>query len=115
MATAGPSLSVEVDLDVQLDGKRCAVWSEGDKVVINAPSLGVARSLLSGVETLPVPRELLVDGLGTASLTVELRVRHAPVASLGAAVEPSRLAALAGYSADVSLRGLAVTGWRRLL
>jgi len=115
MATAGPSLSVEVDLDVHVEGKRCAVWDEGDKVVINAPSLGVARSLLSGVETLPVPRQLLVDGLGATSLAVELRVRHAPVASLGVDVEPSRLAALAGYDADVSLRGLAVAGWRRLL
>jgi len=115
MATAGANLAVDVDLDVTIDGERCAVWSEGDRIVVDAPSLAVARSLLAGVDALPVPQQLLVDELGAASLTVEVRVRHAPVASVGADVDPSPLAELAGYDADVSLRGVAIAAWRGLL
>jgi hypothetical protein len=107
-------LSVEADLDVTIEGKRCAVWTEADRLVVNAPSLSTVRDLLAGVEAVPVPQPRLVGGLADTELTVEVRVRHAPVARLGAGVEPSRLANLAGYEADLSPRGVLVAGWRWL-
>lgn len=107
-------LSVEADLDVTIDGERCTVWTEGDRLVVNTPSLATARELLGGVEALPVPQPRLVGGLADRALTVEVRVRHAPVARLGAGVEPSRLATLAGYEADLSPRGVLAAGWRWL-
>jgi hypothetical protein len=113
MTPAAERLSVDVDLDVTIEGRECAVWTEGDVVVINAPSLAAAQSLLRGVDTLPVP--VPTDELTAASLTVEVRVRHAPVARVGAGADPDWLGTLAGYEADVSLRGLAVAGWRVLL
>lgn len=115
MTTAVEPLSVDVALDVTVDGSRCAVWNEGGLLVVNAPSLSAARSLAAGLVAVPLPAGQLTGGLSDADLTVELRVRHTPVAQLGASVTPSRLAAAAGYDADVSLRGLAVAAWRRLL
>jgi hypothetical protein len=115
MTTAVEPLSVDVALDVTVDGSRCAVWNETDLIVVNAPTLSAARSLVAGVEAVPVPRSRLTGPLSAADLTVEVRVRHTPIARVGAGVTPSRLAAAAGYDADVSLRGLAVAAWRGLL
>lgn len=115
MARTVAPLSVDIDLDVTVDGRRCAVWNEGDRIVVNAPTLSAARALLGGVDALPVPQQLLHEELGSASLTVEVRVRHAHVGAVGADVVPSSLAGLAGYDADVSLRGVAVAAWRALL
>jgi hypothetical protein len=108
------SLSVEANLDVTIEGQRCAVWTEGDRLVVNAPSLSTGRDMLAGVEAVPVPQPRLVGGLADTALTVEVRVRHAPVARLGAGVEPSRLATLAAHEADLSPRGVLVAGWRWL-
>ncbi|MFC4408382.1 hypothetical protein [Haloarchaeobius iranensis] len=115
MTTAVEPLSVDASLDVTVDGSRCAVWNESDLLVVNAPTLSAARSLVSGVDALPLPRRRLTGALSATDLTVEVRVRHTPVARAGAGVTPSRLAAAAGYEADVSLRGLAVAAWRGLL
>lgn len=115
MAQAGRSLSIETDLDITVDGDRCVVWTEPDCLVVNAPTVSAARALLSGVESLPLSQARLAAGLTQTDLTVEIRVQHATVARVGAAVEPSRLASLAGYDAAVSVRGLAVAVWRQLL
>lgn len=115
MATPVDPLSVDVDVALTIDGRECAVWNEGDRVVVNVPTLSTARSVLSGVETLPLAAHRLVAELDRAGLVVELRVRHATVARLGADVTPSRLATLAGYDAAISPRGLAVAVWRGLL
>jgi hypothetical protein len=114
MANPGEALSVEADLDVTIDGEKCRVWSEGNRVVLDAPSLAAARTLLSGVEALPVGQARIARELTDADLAVDVRVRHATVARLGAGVEPSSLAALAGFDADVSLWGVAVACWRAL-
>lgn len=108
------ALSVEATLDVTVEGRRCAVWTEDDLVVVNAPSLSTARDLLSGVEALPVSPARLTGELTDAAVTVEVRVRHAPVARLGSGVDPSPLGELAGYEADLSPRGVAVAAWRWL-
>lgn len=115
MAAAVDPLSVDVDIRVTVEGRECAVWDEGDTVVVNAPTLGVARALLDGAEALPLPADQLTGELERADLVVELRVRRAPVARLGAGVAPSPLAARLGYDADVSLRGLAVAAGRALM
>jgi hypothetical protein len=113
MTPAVEHLSVDVALDVTIEGRECAVWTEGDVVVVNAPSLAAAQSLLRSVDALPVP--IPIDDLAAASLTVEVRVRHAPVARVGAGADPDWLTTLAGYEADVSVRGLAEAVWRALL
>lgn len=115
MARAGTSVSVEADLDITVDGDRCAVWTEPDCLVVNAPTLSAARALLSGAESLPLSPDRLAMGLTETDLTVEVRVRYATVARVGASVRPSRLASLAGYDATVSARGLATAVWRGLL
>jgi hypothetical protein len=115
MAAAVDPLSVDVDLDLTVDGQRCRVWNEDDRVVVNTPTLAAARSLLNGVDALPLGPDRIDSELTRADLAVEVRVRHAPVARFGAGVEASRLAALAGYDAAVSLRGLVAAAWRGLL
>jgi len=111
---ASVALSVEADLDVTVDGHRCRVWTDDGTVVVNAPSLSAARDLLAGVEALPLDQSRLAGELADAALTVEVRVRHAPVARVGAGVEQSPLAELAGYEAALSPRGVLVAAWRRL-
>lgn len=115
MQTAVESLSVDVDLDVTVDGAECTVWSEDDLIILNAPTLSAARALLSGIEALPLAQSRLAEQLSEADLTVEVRVRYAPVARVGSGVVPSRIAAAAGYEADLSLGGLGVAAWRWLL
>jgi len=115
MAAAVDPLSVDVDLTVTVDGRECAVWDEGDVVVVNAPSLRTARALIDGVDALPLPVERLVGELASGDLVVEVRVRRSPVARVGAGVAPSRLAARTGYDADVAVRGVVVAAWRALL
>jgi hypothetical protein len=115
MQAAVESLSVDVDLDVTVDGAECTVWSEGDLVIVNAPTLSAARSLLSGVEALPVAQSRLTEQLSETDLTIEIRVRYAPVARVGSGVVPSRIAAAAGYEAALSLGGVGVAAWRWLL
>lgn len=115
MGAAVDPLSVDVDLEVTVDGSRCSVWNENELIVVNAPTLAAARALLSGVETLPLAQRRLVGRLSKADLTIEIRVRHVPIARVGAGVEPSRLAATAGYDADLSLGAIAVAAWRWVL
>lgn len=114
MARPGEALSVDVDLDLTVEDSECRVWSEDDSVVVAAPSLSAARSLLSGVDALPLDQRRLAAEVADAGLAVEVRVRHATVAHFGAGARPSALAALAGYEADVSAWGVAVAAWRAL-
>jgi hypothetical protein len=107
-------LSVEADLDLTVDGHDCSVWTEDGTVVVEAPSLTAARSLLSGVDALPVDPNRLAAGLAGGSITVRVQVRRATVARVGAGVDPSPLADSLGYEADVSPRGIAVAAWRWL-
>jgi hypothetical protein len=114
MSASGKALSVDADLDLAVDGAECRVWSEDDRVFVEAPSLSAARSLLSGVDVLPVDQGRVAGELAEAGLTVEVRVRRSPVARLGAGVQPSFVAERAGYDADVSLWGVVVAAWRAL-
>ena len=115
MAASGASVTVEADLALTIDGDECAVWSEQDALVVNVPTVSAARHLLSGAQQLPASLDTLLPRLERAGLTVELRLQHAPVARFGADVDQSRLAALAGYDGQFSLRGFAVGVYRRFL
>lgn len=112
------SLSIDADLDLTIDGRECRVWTEGDTLVVNAPSLLVARKLADGLEALERPpgaEGQLVAELIAAGVTVELRVRRASVARLGSGVTPNRLAELGGVNGRASLKGVAVAAWRAIL
>ena len=115
MAASGPSATVDANLSLTIEGQECAIWSESDLLVVTVPPVTAARRLLPGAEQLPVGIDTLLPGLETAGVTVEVRLRHAPVARFGAGVDRTRLAALAGYDGRVSLRGAAVGLYRRLL
>jgi hypothetical protein len=115
MAESGTPVAVEADLSLTIENDECAIWSEPDLLVVNVPTVSAARRLLSGLETLPFPVDDVASGLERRALTVELRIQHAPVAQVGADVEPSRLATLAGYEGSLSFRGLAVGLYRRFL
>lgn len=114
----GRPLSIDADLDVTIAGRECRVWTEGDTLVVNAPSFAVARRLADGldaVESIPGAEGRLLAELVKADLLVELRVRRATVARLGAGVTPGPLAGLVGVDGRVDLGGVAAAAWRRLL
>ena len=95
-----------------------AVWSDGQTVTVDCPTFRAARSLLSGVDALPVGPDRVDDELDAAGITVRVRVRRATVATLGPGVTPRypRLAGLVGApEASVSLRGALLGALRRLL
>jgi hypothetical protein len=127
---AGDRLRVDADLSIQVTpagraadalaseaGESVEVWSDGSVVTVDAPSFAAARSLLSGLEALPVSPDRVGDELDAAGLTVRVRVRYATVATLGPDVRPRfrRLARLVGApEAAVSPRGVLVGALRRL-
>ena len=161
------SLSLDADLTLTHDGEQIGVWSDGDTLVIDAPSYGVLRALARTARTSPlppaelfaVPSPLGDDGdgnghdgedddgdSGTATegdtsaaegpfpagdavdaesvlthhgLTVEVRVRYATVARVGAAADSGgwlgRIASRAvGVPVGVRLRGAVLAAVRRL-
>lgn len=114
MSLAVDPVSVDAELSVTIDGRECDVWTAGETVVVNAPSLRVALALLDGVDALPMTERRLVSGLRAAALVVEVRVRYATVAMVGAGVESSVFGALTGYDAAVSPRGVLAAAWRAL-
>lgn len=115
MARAVDPLAVDANLDVTIGEDRCAVWDEDGRLVVNAPTFAAARSLLDGVDAIPGGQQRLTEELSRAALTVEVRVRHAPVARIGPDVRPSSLADVLGYDAEFSPRGVATAAWRALL
>lgn len=81
----GTALTVDAELVVENGGRTYRVWSEGDRLVVDAPSLTALRALGTVRNALPsgvAPDERLAD----AGLTVELQVRRAPVATVGEGV-----------------------------
>jgi len=151
------SLALDADLTLTHDGEQIGVWSDGDTLVVDAPSYGVLRALARTATTSPrppaelfaVPGPLGDDGEGdggTATegdtsaaegpfpagnavdaeglvtrhgLTVEVRVRYATVARVGAAADSGgwlgRIASRAvGVPVGVRLRGAVIAAVRRL-
>lgn len=82
-------LTVDTDLDVEVDGHPVTVTSSEDRVFVE---LGSVPALVRTLRRPPVVDLRPVDAtLRRADLAVELRVRHRTVAALGADTRPSSL------------------------
>jgi hypothetical protein len=107
-------LSVEADLVLEREGREFRLWSEDDRLVFAAPSLAALRAIDLG-EALPIAPDTFGAGLAAAELTVEIQVRRATVARLGAGVESGPLGRwLTGTDAAVDLGGVSVAAVRAL-
>lgn len=84
-----PALSVEADLDVDLDGHRASVVGYDDLVALDLPSLPAAISLYRDRPVAAMDAAALLSSVG---LTAEIRVRGVPVARIGDDAVPSGLA-----------------------
>jgi hypothetical protein len=106
----GRSLDVVAELELTVEGQSVQVVGYGDLVVVEAPTLGAALSLLRGTATLPTAE--VGAGLRDADVTVDVRVRGVSVATLGPDADPGPLDRRLADGADVSLGGalLAVLG-----
>ena len=108
------ALTVDAELVVERGGRTYRVWSEGDRLVLAAPSLAALGALGSVRDALP-PDLAPGDRLTEAGLTVELQVRRAPVASLGAGVAGGPLGrALTGSDATLEPLGVLTAAVRAL-
>jgi len=110
----GTALAVDAELVVENGGRTYRVWSEGDRLVLDAPSLTALGALGTVRDALP-PGVAPDDRLTEAGLTVELQVRRAPVASLGEGVAGGPLGrALTGADAVVKPLGVLTAAVRAL-
>jgi hypothetical protein len=99
-ATTVP-ITVDTDLDVEVDGQPVAVTSSEDRVFLELPSV---LALVRIARRPPaVDLKSVDDGLRRGDLAVELRVRRRTVAALGADTRPSFLLRRAGIE-PVELR-----------
>lgn len=108
------ALDIDADLLLTVDDESVEIRGYGDLVVIAAPSLAVVRRL-AGERPPPVDRHLL-DYLGDADVTVDVRVRGRSVVRAGPGIDPGPLSRALGVApARVSLGGLflaALGEWR---
>ncbi|WP_123538710.1 hypothetical protein [Halosimplex salinum] len=109
------ALSVDAELVVEGGSRTFRVWSEDNRIVVDAPSVSALRAIESIRAALPTdaldPGERLAD----AGLTVELQVRRSPVATVGAGVTGDPLVSrLTGLDAAVDWRGVATAAVRAL-
>jgi hypothetical protein len=101
-------VDVDAELRLERDGTEFGVWTEGDLLVVAAPSLRALGDLASLERLVPA------DALATRVGGVELRVRRATVARIGDG-PPSRVARrLFGLDARVRWPGVAVAAVRAL-
>ncbi len=88
-------LEVLADLQLAVDGEEISIRGEGDRLVVDLPSLRAGRRLVrSGpfaLETDPDPMTRLHDVLEGTGLSVEVRLQGDPVARAGAGAEPGLL------------------------
>jgi hypothetical protein len=107
-------LSVEADLTLDTEGGPATVRGYGDLVVVDVPSLSVARALLDGTETLPTRGLAGVEhGLRTADVAVDVRVRGRSVVRVGRDAAPGPLSRALGAPGRVSLAGIVLAALRR--
>jgi len=110
----GTALTVDAELVVERGGRTYRVWSEDDRLVLDAPSLTALRALGTLRDALP-PGIAPDDRLADAGLTVELQVRRSPVASLGEGVAGDPLGrSFTGVNAAVDPLGVLTAAVRAL-
>lgn len=88
-----PSLAIEADLTVGMDGHALSVTGYDEMVAVDLPSL---PALVSLWRDRPVEAMDAAAVLSSADLTAELRVRGVPVARIGADADPGPGARLLG-------------------
>ncbi len=81
-------LSVATDLTLTVDGTPIEVRSTGDRLFVEVPTLRTALRIARDGEGV---REQLSSVLSLTDLTVEVRVREATVAVVGAGADPGVL------------------------
>ena len=88
-------LEVLADLQLAVDGEEISIRGDGDRLVVDLPSLRAGRRLLrSGpfaLETDPDPMTQLQDVLEGTGLSVEVRLQGDPVARMGPGINPGLL------------------------
>ena len=84
-----PSLAVEADLTVEIDGRSLTVTGYGDVAAVDLPSLAALVGLWRETPVETMDAAAMLSSIG---LTAELRVRGAPVARVGDAADPSAVA-----------------------
>jgi len=97
------ALSVLADLSLDLDGEDIAIRGEGDRVIIDLPSLQAGRALFQAG---PFSQNGRQAGLATLNvflretdLTVDVRYAGETVARLGAQAQPNAAARLLNLGA----------------
>jgi hypothetical protein len=107
-------IQVEADLTLERGEDTFTVWTEGETVVVNAPSLSALRHADPLVTAVPTG---VLDGRALPDRTppIELRVRHATVGQVGPEVTPTPgVERLAGVPARVVPRGVLAAAIRAL-
>jgi len=88
-------LDVLADLQLAVDGEEISIRGDGDRLVVDLPSLRAGRRLLQSgpfaLETEPTPVTQLHEVLGGAGVSVEVRLQGDPIARMGAGAEPGLL------------------------
>ena len=84
-----PSLAVEADLTVELDGHAVQVTGYEELVAVDLPSLSALVALWRASPVEPMDAAAVLSSVG---LTVELQARGVPLARIGDTAEPSGLA-----------------------
>ena len=109
------ALSVDAELVVERGDRTFRVWDEDGRLVVDAPSLTALRALDSLRDALPVGALAPDSRLADAGLTVEVQVRRATVATVGAGVRGDPVGRrLTGLDAAVDFGGVVVAAVRAL-
>lgn len=91
-------LEVFADLQIAVDGEGVDVQADGDRVVVDLPSLRAGRRILDAYPLSVGKRsrstDRVHDALQIAGITVEVRLQGERVARIGADAQPGRLARL---------------------
>jgi len=83
-----PSLAIEADLTVSVDGHPVEVTGYDDLVALDLPSVPATLSLW---RSLPVTTMDAAASLASVGLTAELQLRGVPIARIGDSAVPSGL------------------------
>lgn len=106
-------LHLDAELTLTRDGATFDVWTEGDTLVLNAPSLAALRHVRAVERTLATVG--LSGPLPDHAPPVDLRVRHATVGRFGEGVSPTPgVARVLGVGGRLSPRGVLAAAVRAL-
>ncbi|WP_138005199.1 hypothetical protein [Halalkalirubrum salinum] len=92
-----PTLSIDVSLELETDGTSFSIWSEDNRIILNAPSFRSLSRLRTALDRLrPLFVQAVPPGRDPAAVLppIELQVRRAPIVRLN------------GLPADSALRSV---------